>query len=172
MNISAILLSHPARGAWIEIYLLRVSQLLAGSHPARGAWIEMSCLSVSVPAFVSHPARGAWIEMLISARPQRNFPSHPARGAWIEIFSTMMAEWLWEGRTPQGVRGLKSATSRSAASCRVSHPARGAWIEIITLTEPSAEAESHPARGAWIEIYSRMFCYLFSFVAPRKGCVD
>ena len=34
------------------------------SHPARGAWIEMSIASVSVPNVAqSHPARGAWIEI-------------------------------------------------------------------------------------------------------------
>ena len=34
------------------------------------------------------------------------------------------------GRTPQGVRGLKSALLRGGRPCVMSHPARGAWIEI------------------------------------------
>ena len=34
------------------------------SHPARGAWIEMAALDVGVYVrLVSHPARGAWIEI-------------------------------------------------------------------------------------------------------------
>ncbi|CAH0537216.1 hypothetical protein [Oscillospiraceae bacterium] len=40
-NISAILLSHPARGAWIEIHVFRCKFTAWQSHPARGAWIEM-----------------------------------------------------------------------------------------------------------------------------------
>ena len=35
-------LSHPARGAWIEIYLSSIAVCLdPRSHPARGAWIEI-----------------------------------------------------------------------------------------------------------------------------------
>ena len=59
------------------------------SHPARGAWIEISRSSAPSTAFSSHPARGAWIEMpmweTISQRTMST--SHPARGAWIEIFA-------------------------------------------------------------------------------------
>ena len=33
------------------------------SHPARGAWIEISGVTTSVTASLSHPARGAWIEI-------------------------------------------------------------------------------------------------------------
>ena len=33
------------------------------SHPARGAWIEMLIASAIAPINVSHPARGAWIEI-------------------------------------------------------------------------------------------------------------
>ena len=33
------------------------------SHPARGAWIEMPMLVTRAEADVSHPARGAWIEI-------------------------------------------------------------------------------------------------------------
>ena len=32
------------------------------SHPARGAWIETHCRTTTVPYLESHPARGAWIE--------------------------------------------------------------------------------------------------------------
>ena len=56
------------------------------SHPARGAWIEINLNSGVLIMKMSHPARGAWIEMYISMHfctPRRE--SHPARGAWIEI---------------------------------------------------------------------------------------
>ena len=33
--------SHPARGAWIEMYLSIAISKLNMSHPARGAWIEI-----------------------------------------------------------------------------------------------------------------------------------
>ena len=57
------------------------------SHPARGAWIEMSANSGVPAATTSHPARGAWIEICsVSSCPFSRFSSHPARGAWIEIF--------------------------------------------------------------------------------------
>ena len=43
-NLTAgVILSHPSRGAWIEI--LRVSKVTTrsgSSHPSRGAWIEIS----------------------------------------------------------------------------------------------------------------------------------
>ena len=39
------LLSHPARGAWIEIRCPVRSARTGGSHPARGAWIEISMIS-------------------------------------------------------------------------------------------------------------------------------
>ena len=53
-------------------------------------------------------------------------------------------------RTPQGVRGLKSAHAEKPRPRRRSHPARGAWIEILL-------AECHGEKKE---------------VAPRKGCVD
>ena len=76
--------------------------------------------------------------------------SHPARGAWIEM--EMLCKELDDiaGRTPQGVRGLKS--SKYCVSCvmKLSHPARGAWIEIFRERVTAKDIE----------------------VAPRKGCVD
>ena len=38
---SACLLSHPVRGAWIEIPMYVCDFDYGGSHPVRGAWIEM-----------------------------------------------------------------------------------------------------------------------------------
>ena len=76
--------------------------------------------------------------------------SHPARGAWIEIYLAGQRPTRPGGRTPQGVRGLKSGADGRGKGSDPSHPARGAWIE-ISMVEAS---------GA------------FDAVAPRKGCVD
>ena len=35
-------LSHPSRGAWIEIVVNNGGALAMASHPSRGAWIEMA----------------------------------------------------------------------------------------------------------------------------------
>ena len=75
--------------------------------------------------------------------------SHPARGAWIEIVLAAQRQ-APAGRTPQGVRGLKSRRPCGRRSGNTSHPARGAWIEITVTITKNAELS----------------------VAPRKGCVD
>ena len=36
-----------------------------GSHPARGAWIEMWLNKRRAQSDMSHPARGAWIEIFV-----------------------------------------------------------------------------------------------------------
>ena len=79
--------------------------------------------------------------------------SHPARGAWIEISMQAALERYMVGRTPQGVRGLKSARDELLVLRIRSHPARGAWIEILSIAKAASQPiESHPARGAWIEM--------------------
>ena len=60
---SACLLSHPVRGAWIEIFLIFCRILGNPSHPVRGAWIEILIAAVSSFSAASHPVRGAWIEI-------------------------------------------------------------------------------------------------------------
>ena len=83
-------MSHPARGAWIEIGdFAGLAYCNDASHPARGAWIEICWPKMKFPAAASHPARGAWIEIGIRYSPATpSAPSHPARGAWIEILFT------------------------------------------------------------------------------------
>ncbi len=78
------------------------------SHPARGAWVEIEMRDDgSVKVYMSHPARGAWVEI------RRHLPfagaplSHPARGAWVEITRLSCPSLSAKSRTPQGVRGLK-----------------------------------------------------------------
>ena len=49
--ICTLLLSRPARGAWVEIYIIRYEMELKLSRPARGAWVEM---------LVGFVLRGLW----------------------------------------------------------------------------------------------------------------
>ena len=57
------------------------------SHPTRGAWIEINWLRLWRHRQVSHPTRGAWIEILSGPnRLTKRRLSHPTRGAWIEIY--------------------------------------------------------------------------------------
>ena len=95
--------SHPVRGAWVEIILIKVAIRNIKSHPVRGAWIEIMvlplllCLSASrTPHGVrglkcagsyghhvraeSHPSRGAWIEIAEVAVSRALSLSHPIRG--------------------------------------------------------------------------------------------
>ena len=103
-------MSHPARGAWIEITTTTSGYTLSSRrtpHGVRGlksdaAEIVADCIESS------HPARGAWIEI-------QTGPSPPA-GPF--------------GRTPHGVRGLKLLPVIPSLPTSTSHPARGAWIEI------------------------------------------
>ena len=53
------------------------------SHPSRGAWIEMPIFVVSVSNIASHPSRGAWIEIALwqlSPYARRRRTPHGVRG--------------------------------------------------------------------------------------------
>ena len=102
----------------------------------------------------SHPTRGAWIEMGRKSSPANWYKtSHPTRGAWIEIEMCPAGAHIQLGRTPPGVRGLKSGYVQIDNECVGSHPTRGAWIEIPIIYDSNATSVlSHPTRGAWIEI--------------------
>ena len=50
------------------------------SHPARGAWIEMPSPRPSPPPCRSHPARGAWIEIRPAGRGQTPTAVAPRKG--------------------------------------------------------------------------------------------
>ena len=98
----------------------------AVSHPARGAWIEISRVMVLLPPPLSHPARGAWIEIPAGgARACMPSQSHPARGAWIEIAPHPQDPRRGAGRTPQGVRGLKLAVGDGQIAGAVVAPRKG-----------------------------------------------
>ena len=60
------------------------------------------------------------------------------------------------GRTPHGVRGLKSGLPDRPVQDQRSHPSRGAWIEIPRHRVRTRSTWSHSSRGAWIEIYYDM----------------
>ena len=144
-------MSHPARGAWIEITGASTrAGLLRGRTPQGVRGLKFRAGSRTPTHYTSHPARGAWIEIPSQSVKSRNLSSHPARGAWIEISPTRYTSILQAGRTPQGVRGLKYDEAG----------------------EPAAVSVSHPARGAWIEMSSYPHFIWTPKVAPRKGCVD
>ena len=65
-------------------------------------------------------------------------------------FRSGLMELAETGRTPRGVRGLKSFPLVCDAPALWSHPSRGAWIEI-----------------PWSRSTSRL-----RSVAPLAGCVD
>ena len=74
--------------------------VVAVSHPARGAWIEMPRCLNPISAYRSHPARGAWIEIVHMILAAAVCQSHPARGAWIEI-ADAAAKLLTVGVAPR-----------------------------------------------------------------------
>ena len=76
------------------------------------------------------------------------------------------------GRTPHGVRGLKSLMSLQGLSASPSHPSRGAWIEMIQQISETMGITSHPSRGAWIEMTWMPEAAKVGIVAPLTGCVD
>ena len=51
-------LSHPARGAWIEICAIIVIRFMFLSHPARGAWIEMLKIVDNICGLCVAPRKG------------------------------------------------------------------------------------------------------------------
>ena len=84
-------MSHPSRGAWIEIGLATAAPKTLRSHPSRGAWIEMTSLSALVISCVGrtpHGVRGLKCTMLTTG--VTIWMSHPSRGAWIEMLISRM----------------------------------------------------------------------------------
>ena len=184
--------SHPARGAWIEIYSSRYIFSHRQSHPARGAWIEISIMCSLSSACPSHPARGAWIEIFQPTTRGALHESHPARGAWIEIFATAAetsapclshpARGAWieillsrfqprnrHSRTPQGVRGLKLNGDIGRADILVRRTPQGVRGLKCSAPGQSQPDTSHPARGAWIEIRPKIHLERALESHPARG---
>ncbi len=168
-------MSHPPRGAWIEIRKGRKGSPGSKSHPPRGAWIEIGIMAISVgiaarrtphgvrglkscfPPYdkspvSSHPPRGAWIEIVPAVIRYKAVLSHPPRGAWIEIPVPRQATQSIKCRTPHGVRGLKSLQVQmmEITARRTPHGVRG--LKLYEIHKPKVLQLSHPPRGAWIEI--------------------
>ena len=84
--ICTLLLSRPARGAWVEIisYVPAVNGRL--SRPARGAWVEMFFGFGTFGNFVRRAPQGArGLKFCVGAPAPSVTGSRPARGAWVEI---------------------------------------------------------------------------------------
>ena len=78
------------------------------SHPSRGAWIEMWLVSDKALAEPkSHPSRGAWIEIGIGNIIPQLAESRTPRGVRGLKYQRSFREPPDPGRTPRGVRGLK-----------------------------------------------------------------
>ena len=98
----------------------------AGRTPQGVRGLKCYMAGLLLQTDVSHPARGAWIE-INDAGVQRGgrAGSHPARGAWIEISLWTLVSGVLGGRTPQGVRGLKSVAIGHAVQQRAVAPRKG-----------------------------------------------
>ena len=96
-------LSHPARGAWIEIITFAYHKLRCASHPARGAWIEIAFRNANSASSRRRTPQG--VRGLKSSRlPITNCAAR---------------------RTPQGVRGLKLLSVTQIAHHRAVAPRKG-----------------------------------------------
>ena len=74
--------SLPARGVWIEIYLiLRYTQPVQVSLPARGVWIEILDRLYSCDLNTSLPARGVWIEIYSQFHEEEALSVTPREGS-------------------------------------------------------------------------------------------
>ena len=123
------------------------------SHPVRGAWIEIHCgARMDGGTNESHPVRGAWMEIHQFQDLRRQISSHPVRGAWIEIkFPTPLELWLHR-RTPSGVRGLKFGEGNGSGLDERRTPSGVRGLKFVGLINCGGYLTSHPVRGAWIEI--------------------
>ena len=90
-------------------------KLVWESHPAWGAWIEIhDSLLHSLLQLPSHPAWGAWIEIGIWRSSVCRGQVAPRLGCVDWNKSVESFHQFAEGRTPLGVRGLKSSSGFSA----------------------------------------------------------
>ena len=84
--ICTLLLSRPARGAWVEIMYSYFNPNPAGRAPQGARGLKST---------------GGTVEAITAA-------SRPARGAWVEIENLDARHHDELRRAPQGARGLKS----------------------------------------------------------------
>jgi len=157
--------SLPSRGAWIETYVLLVSEReIPGRslHGERGLKRRPLCRGTTAAG--SLPSRGAWIETLRRFFQTRRNTSLPSRGAWIETGIPNVPH-SGHRRSLHGERGLKHAERTDNSTERWSLPSRGAWIETTREASSGAHFASLPSRGAWIETH----LHIWNFDAPGMG---
>ena len=170
-------MSHPARGAWIEIGLLRRTRRNEHCRTPQGVrglkfvpiWLNLDktwCRTpqgvrgLKSPAFCTHrnrPGRTpqgvrglkyAGGHLLISL--SRRTPQG-VRG--LKCCTGEQAQKARGSRTPQGVRGLKSIVREHAAALGASRTPQGVrGLKYRGAAAGCHRDASHPARGAWIEI--------------------
>ena len=94
--------------------------------------------------------------------------SYPTRGTWVEIGMTP-GLILAPGRTPHGVRELKSFLSVIVIKSVLSYPTRGTWVEIPLAPSGYKSALSYPTRGTWVEISLIQAISSFTRSYPTRG---
>ena len=91
--ICTLLLSRPARGAWVEMYRTSNNIFCAGSRAPQGArGLKWKNQFLKMFLHLSRPARGAWVEIPTLISTVANALSRPARGAWVEIRKSLVAK--------------------------------------------------------------------------------
>ena len=132
-RLGARALSHPTRGAWIEIEgdrEARQVRICRTPHGVRGLKFLPFRPNCHAASRTPHGVRG--LKFLLKVAHLLLQGSHPTRGAWIEIAARRRQGRPPCGRTPHGVRGLKSVLLKAPyQGLAESHPTRGAWIEIV-----------------------------------------
>ena len=108
-DISAILLSHPARGAWIEIRQKRRRYRHDKSRTPQGVrGLKLMVADSRETRKESHPARGAWIEILLGRgnqgvagkeRRHRREPVHVGELRRVQLFEIdeRVCNRRWDG---------------------------------------------------------------------------
>ena len=98
---------------------------------------------------LSCPARGTWIEIPRRLDPPRDWNGRAPQGARGLKFCCAMGWLIWCSRAPQGARGLKSYPCSKRCICAWSCPARGTWIEIRSITPSGRKRDySRAPQGA------------------------
>ena len=144
-------LSHPSRGAWIEIALWQLGPYVRRRRTPHGVRGLKSCLRYVVP-------------------PRFCRTPHGVRGLKCGVCGHVRSRYR---RTPHGVRGLKYRLRGADGRKRGSHPSRGAWIEIPRngrITCNGRGRTPHGVRG--LKCLRVRRDQVGGDVAPLTGCVD
>ena len=75
--------SHPTRGGWIEILLIRYSRPGVSSHPTRGGWIEMASSSTQEPSFCPTPQGVGGLKYYWKSKNENRAKVPPHKG-WVD----------------------------------------------------------------------------------------